>query len=175
MKKSKQLKGRKVKCYATGEIGNSLTFYKAPDKHYYKNKKIYEQRKRDIELHKQIIDIIVDDFLNYQHGQKFPTILTKKLAELKFYPNEVILKTIEKCKSTIQYYMDNKEFDSDYGKIGYIFAIIVNNINDIYRDWKRNQIIETKQTVQNIENQNITIENIGTKNTGKDISKWLED
>lgn len=41
---AKALKGRRVRCMVTGEVGTSLTFYKAPDGHYYKSKEVYDKR-----------------------------------------------------------------------------------------------------------------------------------
>jgi len=162
---------RKVKCQITGEYGTSDTFYKASNGHYYKSKEIYEQDKKDKKYYSLIKDTICFEFLGYQKGQKFPTTLTKKLKELSFYPNEVIYKTIQDQKENIEYWILRKDFSSDYGKIAYIFAIITNNINDVYRNWKINQHQQIKQEQW----QDEPIEIIKSKqHKSIDISKWLD-
>ena len=164
---------RIVKCQITHEIGNTDTFIKIDGK-YYKSQEIYDNHKRNTDIYKKIIYIISSDFLGYQKGQSFPTVLAKKLKELEFYPNEVILKTVENNYDNILYWMKNKEFSNDIGKISYIFAIIKNNINDVYRDWKRNQKIKVKENNTNIE-LSLDIQDINTTQKGKDISAWLEE
>lgn len=164
---------RIVKCQITHEVGNTDIFVKIGGK-YYKSQEIYDNYKKQTELHKKIVDIIVNDFLDYQQGQIFPTMLLKKLKELDFYPNEVVLKTIENNHDNICYWMNKKEFSNDIGKISYIFAIIKNNINDIYKNWKRNQQIQTQENNTNIE-VSLDIQEINTTQKGKDITAWLED
>jgi len=168
---------RKVRCQVTGEYGTSDTFYHAPDKCYYKTKELYENKIKESEARKQIVDTICFDFLDYQKGQVFPKILTNKLKELSFYSNQTILKTIEECRENITYWMRHKEFDSDYGKIAYIFAIIRNKINDVYKEEQKQKRQESKAEAA-LENQTINgidIQNISVNHDKKDISKWLEE
>jgi hypothetical protein len=164
---------RVVKCQITHEIGNTDTFVKINGK-YYKSQDIYDQHKKTVELHKKIVDTIANEFLNYQQGQIFPTMLNKKLKELDFYPNEVILQTIEKNYDNIKYWMGTKNFSNDIGKISYIFAIIKNCINDIYKDWKRNKEIKVQENNTNID-LSLDIKEINTTQKGKDITSWLEE
>ena len=163
---------RKVKCYETGEWGNSDTFYKAPDNHYYKSKQIYEQRQKRNQDYNQIKDIVCFEFLGYQKGQRFPTILTRKLNELSFYPNEVILETIQDQQENIIYWLNHKDFNSDYNKIAYIFAIISNHINDVYQQWKQKQYAKQKSK----EIEKIQVEDIRPSvHKCSDISNWLDE
>lgn len=163
--------GRRVRCVVTKEYGTSDTFYKADDNHYYKTKEIYEQNKQDKKYRSLIKDTICFNFLEYQKGQKFPTILTKKLKDLSFYPNEVIYQTIQDQKENIEYWVKHKEFSSDYGKIAYIFAIITNHINDVYRSWKTKKYQQNKQ--EQIQKEPVEI--IQSKqHENTDISKWLD-
>lgn len=164
---------RKVKCAITGEYGTNETFIKIGTK-YYKSQEIYDKDRRRKDLHKKIVDTILNEFLGYQQGQIPSSLLFKKLKELEFYDNEVILKTIEQQSDTIKYWMNNKEFKNDNGKIAYMFAIIKGSINDIYKEWKREKDLEQKlhKTDYNIP-INIDIEI--NKQDGKDLSKWLED
>lgn len=114
--------------------------------------------------------------MDYQKGQKFPSLITKKIKELEFYDNEVILKAFQDYENDIIYWMNHKNFTSSVGKIGYMFAIVNNHINDIYDQWKRDKkqtIKEEKSTIDICDNT--AIEDLGTNVKGKDISEWLED
>jgi hypothetical protein len=164
---------RKVKCQITHEIGSSDVFVKINGK-YYKTREIYDDYKRESDLHKKVVNIIANDLLNYQEGQVFPNVLYKKIKELEFYPNAVILQTVENNYDNIKYWMDRKDFDSDFAKISYIFAIIKNKINDTYKEWKRNELITIQENKTNIE-FNLDINEENTAQKGKDISKWLEE
>lgn len=164
---------RKVKCQITHETGTSDIFVKINGK-YYKSQEIYDEYILNSDLHKKIVSIIVDELLNYQTGQVFPTILYKKLKELDFYPNSVILQTIENNYDNIKYWINKKDFDSEFGKISYIFAIITNKINDTYKEWKRNELIKVQENKTHIE-VNLDINEENTTQKGKDLSRWLEE
>jgi hypothetical protein len=163
---------RKVKCSITKEEGTNETFYKVNDK-YYKSQEIYENDKLQKQLYKEIIDYVCNDFLNYKQGQIFPTSLTKKLKELSFYDNEVILKTLKTKSKEIDYWLQNKTFDSDYGKVSYIFAIVKNSINDIYKQWKHEKdIIKREITIDT----SVTVDEIPISHKQKgSILEFLEE
>ena len=166
---------RPVKCAITGEQGTADTFIKIGTK-YYKSQEIYDTVQRQKDLHKQIVNLICYELLDYQKGQKFPTLLTRKLKELDFYDNEVILKTVQNYKNDIIYWMNRKQIDSDTGKIYYIFAIINDHINDVYNQWKHDKKQIVKEEKSEIEvSTDIDIKDLGTNKEGKDISEWLED
>ena len=129
-------KGRKVRCHATGEYGTDLTFFKAPDGHYYKSEALYNQRVHDAEVYKKIMDII-HDALAFDPSMAFPTCITRSIKQLSFYGNETILETFEKCKPQIESAMRTKYFSSEYNRASYMMAIIKNNINDVYKAKKR--------------------------------------
>lgn len=148
------------------------------DGSYYKSQQVYDVWNKENEDRKLSIDIISSDFLDYQPGQVFPTILTKKLKELEFYGYDVILETIEKCRSSIEYSLRTKQFKNDQNRISYLMAIIKNNINDVYREHIRNEKISEKQQVQVSNFEEVCEEeviNIGSKQRAKDISSFLED
>lgn len=166
---------RTVKCAITGEQGTSETFIKIGSK-YYKSQEIYDITQQQKNLHKLIVDSICYELLDYQKGQKFPTLLTKKLKELGFYDNEVILKTVQDYKNDIAYWMNRKSIDTDTGKIYYIFAIINDHINAVYNQWKHDKKQVVKEEKSEIDvGADVIIENLGTNKKGKDISEWLED
>lgn len=164
---------RKVKCAITGENGTNETFIKIDTK-YYKSQEIYDEDRRCKDLHKKIVDTILNDFLDYQKGQIPSSLLFKKLKELEFYDNEVILRTIEQQSDTIKYWMRTKGFQNDNGKISYLFAIIKGSINDVHKTWKREKDLEQK-----LHNEDysipVNIDITANKQEIKDLSKWLED
>lgn len=163
---------RQCKCQVTGEKGTTDTFYKADNGKYYKSKEVYDIWNKENEDRKNVIERFAVDFLDYKPGQVFPTVLTKKLKELEFYGYDVINRTIDKAYNSIQYAIQHKEFKSDVGKISYIFAIIKNNINDVYKQVVQEE--KRSETVCEIDNE-VDIDNIQTNHKEKNIKKWLED
>ena len=165
---------RQCKCQVTGEKGTTDTFYKADNGKYYKSKEVYDIWNKENEDRKNVIEKFAIDFLDYEPGQVFPTVLTKKLKELEFYGYDVINRTIDKVYNSIQYAIQHKEFKSDVGKISYIFAIIKNNINDVYKRTVQQEKEKKNRTVCEIDNE-LDIDNIQTNHKEKNIKKWLED
>lgn len=163
---------RKVKCFVTGEEGTNETFVKIGT-HYYKSQEIYEQYRHEVDTRNAIVTMIANNFLGYQSGQKFPAYIQKKLKEFDFYSNDVILATLEKMSDTIQYYMNNKDFKSESGKISYIFAILSNNINDINKQFKHNKKVEKEHKTEIMTLSEIDISRPAPK--GRDISDWLDE
>ena len=169
---------RKVKCQITKEEGTSDVFYKAPNGKYYKSQKLYETWLKEKIDREEFLDMFATDFLGYKKGQVFPTVLCKRLKELEFYGYDVINQTVKKCKSSIEYALTHKDFASENGKISYIFAIIKNNINDVYKECQRKEKIEERQEkkiviIETVDERSIM--DIGSKQKGKDISEFLED
>lgn len=157
-------------------MGLSDIFIKIEGK-YYKSQQVYEIWHKECEDRKHTISVIACEFLDYNTSQVFPTILTKKLKELEFYGYDVILETIDKCRSSIEYSIKTKSFKNDMNKISYIMAIIKNNINDVYKEHLRTEKVMEKQQEQatNFEAVNEdTVMNIGSKQKAKDISDFLE-
>lgn len=163
---------RQCKCQVTGEKGTTDTFYKADNGKYYKSKEVYDIWNKENEDRKNVIERFAVDFLDYKPGQVFPTVLTKKLKELEFYGYDVINRTIDKSYNSIQYAIQHKDFKNDVGKISYIFAIIKNNINDVYKQVVQEE--KKSETVYEIDNE-VDIDNIQTNHKEKNIKKWLED
>ena len=163
---------RKVKCQITKEEGTSDVFYKAPNGKYYKSQKLYETWLKEKTDREEFLEMFANDFLGYKQGQVFPTVLCKRLKELEFYGYDVINQTVKKCKSSIEYALTHKDFASENGKISYIFAIIKNNINDVYK-----QIVEEekKPIVEHYIDETVDIDNIQTTHKEKNIKKWLEE
>jgi hypothetical protein len=169
---------RKVKCQITKEWGTSDTFYKAPNDKYYKSQKLYEVWLKEKIDRAEFLDMFTSEFLGYKQGQVFPTVLCKRLQELEFYGFDVINQTVKKCRSSIEYALTHKDFANENGKISYIFTIIKNNINDVYKEHLRKEKTIEKQQIQT-NNIDVTDEqsimSIGSKQKAKDISSFLED
>ena len=164
--------GRKVKCQITKEIGSSDTFYKADNGLYYKSKELYEEYKTEAEYRRKIIDFFCIELLGYEKGCAFPTVLTKKLESLSAYSNKTIWATILYKEEDLRYWASVEDkFKNDYGKICYLFVIIVNHINEVQKKIKAQKrayipTVETPPEIEDISNQT---------NHNKDISKWLEE
>ena len=97
---------------------------------------------------------------------------------MEFYGFDVINQTVKKCHSSIEYALTHKDFANENGKISYIFAIIKNNINDVYKECQRKEKIEERQEkkiviIETVDERSIM--DIGSKQKGKDISEFLED
>lgn len=144
MAKETQPKGRRVKCWATGAWGTTLTYYKAPDDHWYQDEATYQAKMHKAAMHKQVVATLAEVMM-FDPSMAFPTIVPKKLKELSFYDDEIILATIEQCRDKIGYAMRTKEFSSEYGRAAYVMAIIKNHINDVYKAAKSNAAAQSKQ------------------------------
>lgn len=141
---------RKVKCFATKESGMSDSFFKAPNGKYFKNEDVYKawvagknakttkpKKEKLSEEEKENRAKIIDelsDIIGYKKGQPFPTVMTRKLKDLSFYTNEVILETVRKSRQSILWAFQTKNFETDYQKISYMMGIIRNRLPEVSRD-----------------------------------------
>lgn len=160
---------KKVTCAVTKEKGTEDTFYKAPDDKWYKSKEIYEEYKFQTDCWKEILRRF-EVYLDYEKGQPFPTLLTRKLKELKFYTNEVILETIKENEKSILWAIENKNFSSSQNKIFYIFAILSNNIADVNKRIKNERKAKPKKEIMSV----VDIEIVSNPEV-KDLSNWLNE
>lgn len=163
---------RKVKCCITQEIGTNDTFIKIGTK-YYKNQAVYDADLQRRTKRKELIDYICKEFLGYGNGQPFPTSIPKKIKELSFYDDDIILETFKRYASNIHYQFEHKQFSGEYGKVSYIFAIIKNNIADVNAEIQRKKKQDKRTTKDKIECGDLS--SIGTKDRGKDISSFLDE
>lgn len=163
---------RRCKCFITGEVGTTNTFVKIGN-HYYKNKEVYEADQKEKEKYKNLIDYICREFLGYGNGQPFPPVLPKKINELSYYDYEVILEAFKECSHEIHYWLEHKQFSSEYGKLSYMFAIVKDKIADVNKTFVRKQKQDNQLPTAQIECGDIS--DLGTKNKGKDISSFLDD
>lgn len=113
------------------------------------------------------------DILGYQEGMKMPTVAYKKLKEFESYGYDVVLDTICNQVDSINYFMNTKSFNSEYGRVAYVFAIIQNNIMDEYNRKKRAKKQIT--LVDKAPDMPIEISDIGNIKVKKDVSSLLGD
>lgn len=163
---------RKCKCHITGEEGTTDTFIKI-GKFYYKNQAVYDADQKRKEDYKTLVDYICREFLGYGNGQPFPTSLPKKIEELAYFDYEVILETFQECSQEIHYWLEHKQFNGEYGKISYMFAIVKDKIADVNVALNRKKKQESQVTQTKIECGDIS--SLGTKRRGKDISSFLDE
>lgn len=163
---------RTVKCAITHEVGTTDTFIKIGSK-YYKSQEIYDADQKKKQSYKELIDYICREFLGYGNGQPFPPILPKKIKELSFYSNDVILETFKQCANDIHYWFEHKQFSDEYGMISYMFTIVKSHIADVDKHEKR--MAASNEQIKNsmIECGDLSL--IGSKKQGKDISRFLND
>lgn len=162
---------KKCKCHITNEWGTTDQFIKI-GKYYYKNQYVYDENKRLKEERANLIDYICRTFLKYGEGQPFPTSLPKKLNDLSYYDNAVILEAFKTCKDDILYWLEHKQFNNEYGKIAYMFAIIGNRIADVNKEYVRQERIKNEQA-ENIAYFTDPLLTTGTNKSGKDLSQFL--
>lgn len=163
---------RQVKCRDTGMLVSASDAWKAPDGKYYSSQGAFKHLENEKMYRQKCIDEI-GDILGYIKGQKFPTIVAKKIKEYEVYGYDTVLRTILDKKQTILYNLCNKTFASEYNKVSYIMAIITNSINDVYKrkkaEEKDTRIDESVVTMEEVETINSPV---NTSNI-HDISKFL--
>lgn len=124
----------------------------------------------------KILDIVEKEFLNYdsnQHIQKMAVLKLKGLQTGKVVANKnikdngnysykVIYATCLMCRKKIIEAVSNKDFDSEAGEVGYICAILRNNLNKAYKILKEKEELDKKTETMNTEE----IGHVGVEYTG---------
>lgn len=162
---------RKCTCQICKNKGTTEAFYKVTDEKgkskYYCNKEEYDNMISERNKRTELLKYIAIEVLNYEEDQIVPPVITKKIKEMNsFYDYEVIHECFKMNKETIQYWITNKNFDSEYGMASYIMRIIENNINDVYNKWKHSKKTEQKQ-----ENNSLDLEMINEINNNHKIER----
>lgn len=148
---------RKCTCQICKAIGDTQSFYKVTDEKgknkYYCNQQEYKHFNLEKEKRNNLMKYVAEEILGYEEGQIVPPVLIKKIGIMnQFYDYEVIQKCFEVNKDSIQFWINNKKFTSEYGMISYILKIIEGNINDIHKQWK----YQKQQTIT-IENTDLDV------------------
>ena len=175
---TKTNKGRRVKCKATGEYGNSNVFFKSPEDGYFKTEEIYTKWKEKIKYFQKAKDCIYFDFLGYKKGEPAPpNYIMKKFNELvEFYGSKIVYLTILECYDDIMWAVRNKEFQSYVGKVNYITAILKGRIRDVAAKEKKMQVKKArlqKAEVQADDLQEIKINQEVHAKKAKDLSSII--
>ena len=164
---------RQVKCRDTGVLVSASDAWKAPDGKYYSSKGAFEHLMNEKTYRQQCLEEL-GNILGYHDGQKFPTVVAKKLKEYEYYGYKVVLKTIITKKSDMEYAISHKEFASEYNRVAYIMAIITNSINDVKRkmdeELKAEHVSESAITAEDVALANVPAE----RGSVRDISKFLK-
>ena len=183
-----------VKCRATGIVGPRDEYFIAPNGWYFQSEAVYQawmagRRKKKAEInqikhydkpgrttesYKKICDTLAD-FIGYERGghQPMPTVVFRRLKELDFYSDEIIQQTLDENRSSIQWAMTNKKFDSDVGKASYMMAIVQNNIGAVYRREQDKVNKTVKEESRADLDTAIDLADIGAVHRGKDVSRLL--
>ena len=154
---------RLVKCQITGEKGKSDEFYKASNGKYYKTKELYDDWRLQVVNRQACTDALME-LLGYKPGMKFPTVTSKFISEYEVYGFDVLLATIQDQSKSIQWALQNKDFRS---------AILQNNVFSNYK-----KKVAEKREAEIISRREVEYEDLDiqrSKQTTKDISKWLEE
>ena len=120
---------RTVRCKITGEIGNSDTFYKAPNRKYYKTKEIYDKSIEDKGYVVKIFEFINRNILHmtFGHGSN-NSLIMKQLNELGL-DYKVVLSTLQENCDSIRSYLSDKTDATIASKIFMIFNFVFKHNN----------------------------------------------
>ena len=172
-------KGRKVKCFATGEYGSSLEFVQH-DKHWWKNEEVYAEYKRRTEFRQKSYDLY-SEIIGYEKGQIFPGYIHKRFKKLEFYGWEVIYQNMLECRDSMEYAIFFKDFKNEIQQTAYLFAIMEGNINGCYARMKKAKAEKQRLEAESAKsatycNQDVDLDAVQTSTQKKrDISQWLEE
>lgn len=163
---------RQVKCRDTGMLVSASDAWKAPDGKYYSSQGAFKHLENE-KMYRQKCLEELGNILGYKDGQKFPTIVAKRIKEYKVYGYDTVLQTILDKKQVILYNLCNKTFASEYNKVSYIMAIITNSINDVYKRKKTEEKdVRVNESVATMEEVTAVNSPVNTRNI-HDISKFL--
>lgn len=171
-------RGHRVKCFATGEFGNSLE-YVYRDKHWWKNEAVYERYLKNREYRDKCYELYAT-ILGYEQGQMFSGYVFKRFKKLEFYGWECIYNNMLDCRDDMEWAVSHKDFSNDSAQTGYLFAIMERRINICYAKMKAQRQEENRkkrmaeQAAKYVNDVDLTVvQNASEKK--RDISKWLED
>lgn len=167
---------RKVKLQDTGEYSTSDVAYQAPNKKYYSNEAAYKKMMINATYRQKCIDGMYE-LLEYKEFMKIPTYFYKRLKECEGYGYDVVYRCIQMKAKDIKWAINNKDFNTEVGKMMYIWAILNNSMNDALKEIvaerreeeRKNKNTETEESV----NTDIDIDN-GEQHT-VNISRFLEE
>ena len=167
---------RKVKLQDTGEYSTDNLAYKAPNKKYYSSEAAYKKMCRNAEYRAKCIDLTMG-LLEYKSFMKLPTLFYKRLKECEGYGYDVVYRCIQMKGKDIQWAIHNKTFNSEVGKIMYVWAILNNHMNDALKEVVAERRAEEKKKITTAVEESVNVDlDIDNKTQRTvNISEFLED
>lgn len=169
---------RKCKCQICKKQLNTDIAYKIIKNNknlYYCSKEEYDNNIKEQEIKCSCLDYIAQCM-----RLKFctPFVLKEINKLINHYDYPVIKRTFKDNIKSIDWFLDNNENNSEFGKVRYIFTIIQNNINKSAKDYKEEQekmksLFKKEndidiELINKLDNKNNKINNI------HDISNFLD-
>lgn len=171
-------KGRMVKCFATGEIGNSLD-YVHHGNHWWKSEEVYKAYGESMMYRRKAYDLY-GDIINYESWQIFPSYVHKRFMNFKQYGWECIYKNMLQCEESMRWAIAHKDFANSIAQTAYLFAIMNSSINETYGKLKKEKAeaaLAAKKAAEATKyEEDVDLSTAQTAPKQKrDISKWLDD
>lgn len=167
---------RKVKLQDTGEYSTNDVAYKGSNGKYYSSEAAYKKIETNTEYRKRCIEGMYA-LLDYQDYMKIPTYFYKRLKECEGYGYDVVFRCMKMKARDIQWALANKDFDSEIGKMMYIWAILDNGMNDALKAVvaeRREEERKLKNTKVE-ESVNVDLDITDVEQHTVNISKFLEE
>lgn len=165
---------RKVKLQDTGEYSTSDVAYKAPNKKYYTNEAAYKKMETNSTYRQKCIDGMYE-LLEYKDFMKIPTYFYKRLKECEGYGYDVVYRCIQNKAKDIRWALANKDFNSEVGKMMYIWAILNNSMNDALKEVVAERREEERKNRKSDESVNVDLDIKTVKQKTVNISRFLEE
>ena len=161
-----------VKCWDLNEKRDRDICWKSPTGKYYSSEDAYNKIVEENMWWQKFIELI-QDILHHDKNQKIPSYFLRRIKDnFKYYPNEVLYKTLEKDKEFLEKKLWDATFNGERHQINYMFRVIENDINDVYAGCKRDRKIKavSGNAVNDIEEDTLDKKEVETR---KDVSSLL--
>lgn len=168
----------KVKCKkCRKELYNTEAYQvvEGTKKYYYCTEEEYNEILKEKEQYNSCLETIAKII----NAKFVAPLMIKKVNEIRqFYDYHVIERAFKECQSTIQWSIDNREFNNEFAKAKYIISIVANNIakvdKKIKQERKELERLFTKNNNMEVEIMDIPVNrNIKSKEVS-DISMFLD-
>ena len=147
-------------------------------KHYYCTQEEYEEELEEINSKNKCYETI-STIMNIPFVTPMMKKELKKIRKYYIYP--VIERTFKDNSDSIQWFLNNKASDNEYGNMRYIISIILNNIQKTAKIYKKEQE-EMKKLFESDKNTEDSISIMNDLDNKKqidrnvsDISEFLDD
>lgn len=170
--------GRKCKCKICKKELITDTAYKVvvDNKNtYYCNEEEYKNELKK----KQYKDNCYNTIKNILNEPFVTPMMKKEINKLTgFYDYIVIEKTFKECEENIKWFLNNKEYNTEYAKIRYVITIIQNNINSVYKRYtgelKEMEKLFKQSNNETVDTNIINNSIINNLKNNNDISEFLD-